>query len=392
MNKVLRIPVMIILSGLFFSCSDKKDLSFADDVALLTEHVDDIIILSAGDAKIAVSPSMQGRIFTSTSNGMNGRSYEWYDRSLIESGEYKYSFHKIGGAGRLWFGPEAGKFSAFFEPGAEQTAENIRISPDLTNKPFELLGSERRALSCVGRLNIRNAAGTKFSLMVNRTIKLLTREEVWIELGIDSLNSLACVAYQAETKIMNTDRSKWPKSKGLLSIWELSCMHPTPNTWVIIPTRGLAELTTYFTELPENRVRRTADAIFYKADASYMNKIGLKPEFSKNVFGSYSQEKNLLTIVNYTLGSDSALYVNSQWGNTAPYDGDVLNIFNGEVNRAEDRNWPFYEMETSSNAQELRPGEVMSHTHTTFHFEGTRDELESIANQVLGVSLKPLGE
>ena len=48
---------------------------------------------------------------------------------------------------------------------------------------------------------------------------------------------------------------------------------------------------------------------------------------------------------------------------------------------------PFYELETSSNAKALKPGENLTHTNKTFHFEGNFEELNKISKSVLAVDL-----
>jgi hypothetical protein len=48
---------------------------------------------------------------------------------------------------------------------------------------------------------------------------------------------------------------------------------------------------------------------------------------------------------------------------------------------------PFYELETSSPAALLQPGESLTHRQTTYHFEGDESKLNSIARKMLGVDL-----
>ena len=72
---------------------------------------------------------------------------------------------------------------------------------------------------------------------------------------------------------------------------------------------------------------------------------------------TYALETGVLTVVRYQLGGDT-LYVNSQWGEQEnPYKGEAVNVFNdgkmGEVGPF----GPFYELETSSSARELKVGE-----------------------------------
>ena len=48
---------------------------------------------------------------------------------------------------------------------------------------------------------------------------------------------------------------------------------------------------------------------------------------------------------------------------------------------------PFYELETSSPAVELGPGESVTHRHRTMHFTGSREVIEKLSQQSLGIGL-----
>jgi hypothetical protein len=51
---------------------------------------------------------------------------------------------------------------------------------------------------------------------------------------------------------------------------------------------------------------------------------------------------------------------------------------------------PFYELESSSPAAALAPGEALAHVHTTMHFQGPDKALDAIARRVLGVGLEEI--
>ena len=86
----------------------------------------------------------------------------------------------------------------------------------------------------------------------------------------------------------------------------------------------------------------------------------------------------------------AADYVNSLWEiQERPYEGDVVNSYNdGPPEPGARPLGPFYELETSSAAAELAPGESLTHVHQTFHFRGPEAELDAVAQATLGVSLE----
>jgi len=51
---------------------------------------------------------------------------------------------------------------------------------------------------------------------------------------------------------------------------------------------------------------------------------------------------------------------------------------------------PFYELESSSPALSLEPGESYTHLQRTYHFKGDLSSLDKIAIEVLRVSLKEI--
>jgi hypothetical protein len=47
----------------------------------------------------------------------------------------------------------------------------------------------------------------------------------------------------------------------------------------------------------------------------------------------------------------------------------------------------FYEIESSSPAAALAPGQSLSHAHRTFHLKGSVDQLNVVAQKILGISV-----
>ena len=365
-----------------------KKGSFGDELAIL-QAIDGIEVLQDGDSMIAVSGEYQGRIFTSTATGMYGSAYGWFNKSDVSNGLQDELIANLGGESRLWFGPEYGKFALFFEKGAQQVDEN-RFMPEALNKQkFTELSRSTHAITYEGRMELKNATDYVFDLHIERTISLLTKDQIESELGIKLSKETAFVGFSAKNKVSNVGMEQHKKVTGLIAIWELGCMLTSPNNCVILPlTQETDQITEYFTPIG-NRIHIEGSVVFYKADADGINKIGISPAYCKNIMGSYDPSKNQLNIVTFSF-SDDDMYVNSIPKNMSPYGGDVINIFNGAVLPAEDLDLPFYEFESSSSAKELRPQEHIIHRHTTYHFEGSFEELNAIAKQTLGVGLSDI--
>ena len=337
---------------------------------------------------IAVSPEMQGRVFTSSSNGLQGKSYGWFKRKAIEDGSFKKKFSGLGGEDRMWFGPQYGKYNVFFEMGSTFEDEYMRIAPDLDTLNFDVISVSDKEVTSIGQMQVKNYQDYIFEIDVERKVAILEKKEIENNLGVFIDKNVSYVGFETRTKMKNIGEEDWSKETGLISIWILGCMTPTDSTLAIIPTRGnIAEVVKYFTPLDDSRLRIRDGFVFYKADANYLNKIGILPQNTLPFFGSYSPELKLLTIVEFSFEGSSS-YVNSQkLENEAPYRGDVINIFNDGITPTAGPFGPFYELESSSSAKELKVSEKIVHTSRTYHFEGAEDYLDEIALSVLGIKV-----
>jgi hypothetical protein len=206
------------------------------------------------------------------------------------------------------------------------------------------------------------------------------------------------VAFQSENRITNTGPLPWTDDKGLVSIWILAMFPPTSDTVVVVPfekaATGSIVNDTYFGKVPADRLRihEQAGYLVFRADGQYRSKIGLGPARARSVLGSYSPSAGLLTIVQYDKPPGATRYVNSMWEiQKEPYGGDVVNSYNdGPTEPGKPPLGGFYEMESSSPAAALAPGEEAAHTHATFHFVGGPSTLDRIALQALGVRVSDL--
>ena len=81
--------------------------------------------------------------------------------------------------------------------------------------------------------------------------------------------------------------------------------------------------------------------------------------------------------------------MNSLWEQQRePYRGDANNSYNdGAPTPGAKPLGPFYELESSSPAAALAPGESAEHVHRTLHFVGAPEDLDAIARASLGVGI-----
>ncbi len=387
----------VALAGCAPTNSGTEDQTFGGDVAFLQKHTEVVVLKdSSGNGQVAVLPAMQGRVMTSTTGGPGGSSFGWINRELIASGETLAHMNPFGGEDRFWIGPEGGQFSIFFEKGVPFDLDHWQTPAPIDTEPFELVSKSQDTAVLRRAMKLSNYSGTAFDVQVDRQVRVLDREQALARLGAPVGSSVKMVAFESENRMTNVGAEPWNKQTGLLSIWILGMFNPSPQTTLVIPFQAGAESElgpvvndAYFGKVPAARLVIRDGVLFFSGDGQYRSKIGLSPQRATDVAGSYDAAGKVLTIVQYNKPEGASDYVNSMWElQDAPYSGDVINAYNdGPPEPGAKPMGPFYELETSSPAAALAPGQSIVHTHRTFHLVGDEAELDPIAQALLGASI-----
>ena len=400
--------LFLFISLTFFisACSNKKAQqveirqdsilrkgSFGFDLAFLKKHKDVIVLGdSNSQAKIVIIKDYQARVMTSTALGESGNSYGWINYPLIQSGKIQPHFNPLGGEDRFWLGPEGGQYSLFFEKNVPFDFEHWQTPALIDTEPFDLVSVTDKEATFKKSASLINYQGYEFNFDIDRQIKLLSDTAIQQEFGIltDNLN---VVAFESKNTITNTGKKSWSKKTGLLSIWILGMYNPSDQTTIMLPYKKSADFAkkvtdNYFGTIPSDRIFKSDSLLLLKGDGRHRGKVGIAPAIAKNVAGSYDAKRRILTLVKFDLDKH-ANYVNSKWEiQKEPYEGDVVNSYNDGPLADGGQLGPFYELESSSPAKELKPGEMLEHRHITLHLEGDEALLNEIAKKTLGVSLK----
>src|SRR3990172_8057652 len=361
--------------------------TYGDDLAFLGDHQDVIEISDpSGSARVAVVAEYQGRVMTSTSGGTTGPSYGWLNREAIAAKERKPHINVFGGEDRFWLGPEGGQYSIFFAQGDPFDLEHWQTPEPVDWGPWEVADRSASEVRFRKTVELVNYAGTKLSLEASRVLRIVD----------PAASGTEAVAYESENTITNTGDNIWTKETGLLSIWILGMFNPSPSTTVVIPfvagpeqELGPIVNDAYFGKVPADRLVVGNGILYFRGDGEYRGKIGIPPKRTLPLLLIYDAEGKVLTLVEYTLPADATDYVNGMWEiSDAPYGGDVVNSYNdGPPAPGAKPLGPFYELESSSPAAALSPGESLTHAHRTLHVRGPEAELDAVAKRTLGVSI-----
>ncbi len=374
--------------------------SIAAELDFLRQHGEVITLEAPSGGLVALSAKYQGRVMTSAVDA-DGKSLGYVNRDFIAKAQTGTQFDNYGGEDRFWLGPEGGQFALYFPKGKPFEFEHWQTPAAFQEGAWTVAEQSQSHVTFTRAMKVANYSGSIFEMDVRRTVRLLDVARVQSLLGelTQSLDGVRWVGFETENQITNTGKLPWTKQSGAPSIWILAMYNPSPDTWGIVPFEKDAEgpivNDAYFGKVPPERLIISEHGVLlFKCDGNYRSKIGVAPARAKPFAGSYSRESQLLTLVHYDRPPDATHYVNSMWElQKNPFGGDVVNSYNdGPVEPGKPALGGFYELETSSPAAFLKPGETATHTHRTLHLVGEQAVLEPLAQGALGVSLSSVLE
>jgi hypothetical protein len=373
----------------------EKMSPFQSDLAFLNQHTQ-IVVLASGAAQVAVAPAYQGRVMTSTTGGSDSPSFGWIGRAAIAAGQRQPHMNVFGGEDRFWLGPEGGQYSLYFKKGDPFDLDHWQVPESFDWGAWNIASQSPTSVTFRKRMTLVSYSGTPFDIDVERTVKMLGNADVAAQLGEAPGDAVQTVAFESSNTVTNAGSTAWTPTAGLVSIWILGQLTPSPSTTIAIPYNpsgsGPVVNDSYFGKVPADRLIVKPPMIYFRGDGQYRSKIGLPPSRALPLAGSYDAAGQVLTLVQYTRPADAHNYVNSMWEiQREPFKGDVINSYNdGPPAPGKPPLGPFYELETSSPALSLAPGEHYTHVHRTFHIVGPDVEIDRIAKATLKVGLSEI--
>lgn len=394
-------PLFPCIAALAFATAAAP--GYDSDLALLRDHTP-IIELRTGESRVALAPAWQGRVMTSTPGGVRARAMGFVHRPGVEAGIKPEAertgldkhIHIFGGEERFWLGPEGGPYSLFFPPGVPQEFAHWKTPALIDTEPFDVESHTETKAVFTKSATLKNRAGSTLEMDIRREVEVLDSAAITKLLGATLGDDVRPVAYRSNNSVTNRGPQAWTKETGLPSIWMLGMFPPTPRTTIVIPLNPASDAEpntryTGFGPIPEDRAKVVGNHLFFNGDGQSRGKLGVPPARAMPFSGAWQAEIGVLTLLHTPLPENIATlpYVDSQWKDDGdPYAGDVINSYNdGPPEPGADPLGPFWELETSSPALALAPGESDTHQQTTLHLTGPRAALDAIAKAVLGISL-----
>lgn len=301
--------VAALVSFVALSCKDASpkteeeayaEGSFGYDLRFLQQY-DSVIVLQAEPdaARVIVSPRYQGKVFTSTADGMKGASFGWINYGAF-SGPADAHMNAYGGENRFWLGPEGGPFSLFFRPGKEMVFDNWKTPPPLDTEAWTVKTKNKSAVHLQKQMALVNFAGTQLQLQVDRSISIFSYNALQTVLQEPLDTSVKAVGYKTSNVLTNAGSEAWTEKTGAPCIWILDMFKPSPNTTIVVPYKqegnSRVATTDYFGEIPPERIKIQNGVLLFKADGKSRGKLGISPQRAMPVAGSYDADAGVLTL------------------------------------------------------------------------------------------------
>ena len=379
-----------------------SEKTFGEDLEFLKQHLETIVLRNTEGAAVVVVPEYQGRTMISTHGGDQGSSYGYINYGAVESDVIDPQLNLYGGEDRLWVSPEGGQNSIFFDPGVEMSFENWRTPAELDSEAFAVQTQTDNSVSMTKDALFTNWSGTKFKVQIDRTVVLLDSATASQKLGTD-FSKVKIVAHESHNTLINRGTDAWNPETGLIGLWMICMSKPGAKATLFVPFKSDAQesltdadivTANYFGDLDDTRLKIDRDnrMVYFLGDGHLRSKLGINFERVRNIMGSWDEERQVLSVVNFNLPESAPAngYNNNLWEiQDAPYAGDVINCYNDGINDSGSGmvEGGFYEMETISPALALAPGEGYTHIQRTLRMEGDRAELSAVTESLFGVGL-----
>ncbi|HBT77509.1 MAG TPA: hypothetical protein DEB39_11455 [Planctomycetaceae bacterium] len=385
-------------------------------------------------ARVAICPEWNGRVMTSTADGIDGDSFGLIRVGDIEAGMSQGPYNFFGGEDQFTLSPEGGPFSLYYAVDPDESAirkNQVAIPVGFTEDAFEVdRGTQGSSLRMRRTIRMRNLAGAQFDLDVFRTARLTADHELVAIFGdtvaaVLGQQDLSYVSYQTSTSIINRG-APIAKSSGLVSIRARSMFNSTANHVILVPFKpgeeerfGSAVCVDFFGMPPRGRLRILPEVALLCANGKYRCQIGVSRKRVLPYLGAVDFRNGVLTLVTFNLPQSPMeyeylsneycetvsnttcdfirtreYYLEQMLANpseeTAPlYAGEVVRAYSNGPSGPNDRSTcPFYEFNTFSPAFELQRSEMISHHQYTTHINADRLTLEFLLRSLLNADFE----
>jgi len=325
-------------------------MSYHDALNYLAQKTSVIELYDQFGGRVAVCPEWNGRILTSTCDGLEGDSFGFANVRVMDTDQ----FEDFGGEDQWTISPLIHSFIV------ESIKENKAVL--------------RRTLP------MTDANGTPVEFHLSRTISLLNRQKIGTLFG----ESLVEFTEQENASVVSfhTENTVRAKEKAWVSSRQRGMFNASPHQCIIVSTppedgfesEPFPADIDYLGSSPHGRIRHLSQALLIRADGHGRCRVTIPFSHAPPIFGAVELRLGTLTLWTFDLPGNS--------------DEDVVRIYNSGRSHGSTLDWAtYYEMNCFSAAQKLQPEQSLTYSQGTLHLNADNETLGNIVRQIFDVSL-----
>ena len=370
-------------------------------------------------------PEWNGRIMTSTSDGLDGPSYGFIHVAALDA--LQASRGLLGGEEQIMLSPESGPFGLYRKTETEESELRFsetriprRLPYGFQEGPFtvDVVPPATQIRMCRS-VQMTNAANTVFNLDIIRTVRMLNAETIGkifgdsVSLSLEQMD-VSVVGFETINTLYNHG-TPLTRKDGLVSIGIRSMFNSSQEMVMVVPFRegddtelGTTICSDFFGASPHGRLRMLPEAALIRADSKSRCQVGVSRNRVGPFLGAIDFRIGHLTLMTFNLPPRpwECDYISNAYCETndtssrdfvsirkhplreedAPYSGEVVRAYNhGFTVPGQSPIARFYEFDVFSPAKALNRGESLTHHQCTVHINADNETLSYIAKTVLGV-------
>ena len=325
-------------------------MSYHDALNYLVQKTSVIELYDQFGGRIAVSPEWNGRVLTSTGDGLDGDSFGCVNVQAIDADRYE----DFGGED-LW-----------------------TISPLVHSFGIENIKEHKVILQRTLQMNDANGVHVEF--LLSRSISLLSRQKIGDLFG----NAVADSLVQEDVSVVGfrTENTVRSQEKAHVASRQRGMFNASPHTFVIVST-PLVDFaldpfpveTDFLGGSPHGRIRHLPQALLIRADGHGQCQTTVPFSASPPIFGAVELRFGTLTLWMFDLPGDS--------------EEDVIRVYNSGHPHPSELEWSaYYEMNCFSAAQRLQPEDSLTYRQYTLHLNADNVTLGHLVRQLFDVPLE----
>jgi len=301
--------------------------------------------------RVAITPEWNGRVLTSTCDGLKGNSFGCVNVRAIEADRFEY----FGGEDQWTISPRIHSFAVESIKENKAVLQRTLQLTDARGKPAEL--NMERSISLLNRRRIGDWFG-------NAVADALEREDVSV-VGFRTTNT---VRSNESSHIASRQRGMFNGSPHAFVIVS------TPQKSFTSEPESFPVDIDYLGGAPHGRIRHMPNALLLRADGVGRCQVTMPYSLSPSILGAVELRFGTLTLWTFDLPGDS--------------EEDRVRIYNSGFTHDYGLDWAAqYEVNCFSAARPLQPEEPLIYCQHTLHLAADDNTLDDIVQEIFDVSL-----